>query len=73
MVERRGVIVFCEVKTRSSKAYGPPAAAVTFAKQRRIRGLALRWLEDHDVRHRSVRFDVASVIGGTVEVIPGAF
>ena len=33
------VHVFCEVKTRASDLYGPPAAAVTVAKQRRIRQL----------------------------------
>ena len=37
------VLVVCEVKTRSSLAYGHPAEAVTPAKQQRIRRLARRW------------------------------
>ncbi|HET8929267.1 MAG TPA: YraN family protein [Acidimicrobiales bacterium] len=67
------VIVFCEVKTRSSNAFGVPAAAVTPVKQRRIRHLAMRWLDDHDVHARSLRFDVASVIDGSVDIVKAAF
>lgn len=68
-----GLIVFCEVKTRSSNAYGVPASAVTPTKQRRIRHLAMRWLDEHDVRAQQLRFDVASVLNGRVEVIEAAF
>ena len=67
------VIVFCEVKSRSSTAFGVPASAVTLAKQRRIRHLALRWLAEHGRRAPSLRFDVASVVDGGVEVIESAF
>ena len=73
VVARRDQIVFCEVKTRTSYAYGAPAAAVTPTKQRRIRHLAMRWLDEHDERRRAMRFDVASVIGGEVEIVAGAF
>jgi putative endonuclease len=55
------VVVFCEVKTRRSDAFGLPAEAVTPAKQRRIRSLGARWLREHPVRARSIRFDVVSV------------
>jgi putative endonuclease len=61
VVARHGVVVFCEVKTRRGDTYGAPFEAVTLAKQRRLRQLALRWLADHPGRHREVRFDVASV------------
>ena len=68
-----GVIVFCEVKTRSSDRFGLPAEAVTAGKQRRIRRLALSWLDDAGRRAGRVRFDVACVVGGRVEVIESAF
>ncbi|MGI8709510.1 MAG: YraN family protein, partial [Acidimicrobiales bacterium] len=57
-------VVICEVKTRSSLAFGHPAEAVTATKQRRIRGLASRWLIEGDppFRPHEVRFDVAAVL-----------
>jgi putative endonuclease len=65
--------VFCEVKTRASDLYGPAAAAVTVAKQRRIRQLGVEWLRAHDLGHVPVRFDVAAVTGNRVELITNAF
>ena len=73
VVVREGAVVFCEVKTRSSLAFGSPADAVTRSKQRRLRGLAARWLAEHEVRARLIRFDVAAVLPGSVEVIEAAF
>jgi putative endonuclease len=70
---RGSVLVVCEVKTRSSDAFGSPAAAVTPAKQRRLRRLAMAWLDGHGARGRHLRFDVAAVVGNTVTVIEGAF
>jgi putative endonuclease len=61
VARRDGVLVFCEVKTRSSNAYGVPAEAVTQGKARRIRRLAARWLAEERVRAPEVRFDVAAV------------
>lgn len=68
-----GGVVFCEVKTRTSAAFGVPAEAVTAAKQRKLRHLAAAWLADAPRRPRSVRFDVACVLAGAVEVIEEAF
>ncbi len=75
LVLRRGrTVVFCEVKTRTSDAFGAPQEAVTRAKQTRIRHLAARWLsEGAPVSAVGIRFDVASVLGGRVEVLEGAF
>jgi putative endonuclease len=61
------VLVFCEVKTRSSTAYGDPAEAVLGAKALRLRRLALRWLAHQqtygDPRFwPELRFDVVSVL-----------
>lgn len=72
---RDGVFVFSEVKTRSSLAYGHPAEAVTVAKQRKVRQVALRWLGAHRDRTYSptLRFDVVAVLAGEVSVIEAAF
>lgn len=60
-----GVLVVCEVKTRSSDAFGPPEEAVTAAKVRRLRGLAAEWLaEQGQARdtYERIRLDVVAVV-----------
>jgi putative endonuclease len=75
LVCRRGrAVVFCEVKTRTTDAFGAPVEAVTRDKQMRVRRLAARWIEDAaEFRPVEIRFDVASVLGGDVDVVTGAF
>jgi putative endonuclease len=73
IVRLRRTIVFCEVKTRSSDAFGLPAEAVTRAKRERLRHLAAKWLEDSPIRAMGIRFDVASILDGQLEIIEGAF
>lgn len=74
IVQRGSVVVVCEVKTRSSLAFGSPAEAVGWEKQRRIRRLTAQWLSEHE-RSGSVeiRFDVAEVLGRHLRVIESAF
>ncbi len=76
VVARPGELVFCEVKTRSSDRFGAPAEAITPAKQARLRVLAGRFLAEADSGHTrgwSLRFDVAAVTAGRIDVIEGAF
>ncbi len=74
LVLRSGsTVVFCEVKARSTLAFGSPLEAVTAAKRRRIRLLATRWLQQSGVRAGELRFDVVGVLDGAVEVVEGAF
>lgn len=74
LVVRKGrVLVFCEVKTRTTDAFGTPAEAVTREKRDRIRRLAAVYLEDAPFRAREVRFDVAGILDGKLEVIEAAF
>ena len=63
IVAREGdALVFCEVKTRRGVGYGFPVEAVTFAKQRKLRVLAQRWLAAHDEHAPDLRFDVVGVL-----------
>jgi putative endonuclease len=74
IVHRGRTIVFCEVKTRTSTAFGVPAEAVTAQKRRRIRHLAAKWLEEESpLRPREIRFDVACILAGELEILEGAF
>ncbi len=72
VLSRGRLLVFCEVKTRSSDRFGAPAEAISFAKAARIRRLAARYLAETGW-HGDVRFDVAAVMGGVVQVIEAAF
>jgi putative endonuclease len=73
-----GMLVFCEVKTRRGDGYGTPAAAVTRAKQARLRRLAAAYLSATAAPACRVRFDVVTVTwprGGpaAVDHLEGAF
>jgi len=77
VVERRGVLVVCEVKSRRVGAYGGGYEAVTWRKRAKLRSLAEAFLQETGFRFGAVRFDVASVSaeGGRsdVEVCEDAF
>lgn len=55
------ILSFVEVKTRTSDAAGPPEAAVSKAKQRRIGRAASEYLRRLRRKPVSYRFDIASV------------
>jgi putative endonuclease len=74
LIVRRGAeVVFCEVKSRATAAFGTPAEAVTHEKRQRIRHLAARWIQDSKIRPAQIRFDVAAILGDELEVYEGAF
>ena len=56
------VLVVCEVKTRSSVAFGSPLEGVTEQKAARVRRLAARWLAAHSIRPHEVRIDLVGVL-----------
>jgi putative endonuclease len=65
IVARDGAsLVVCEVKTRSSDAFGTPLEAITEVKARRLSRLAKCWIAAHPgVRSTgSVRIDVVTVV-----------
>jgi putative endonuclease len=78
IARRSGTVVFCEVKTRRSDAFGLPLEAVTARKRARLRTVAMQWLEQSGSRACELQFDVASVRPDgrgrwVVEVIECAF
>jgi putative endonuclease len=69
-------LVVCEVKTRSSLAFGSPLEGVTEQKAARLRRLAARWLTDHKIRPDEVRIDLVGVLvpragGPTIDHVRG--
>lgn len=58
---KKSMVVFVEVKTRTSNAFGRPYEAVGPDKQRRISRSASAWLVERKWTEKPARFDVISV------------
>lgn len=58
------MIVFVEVKTRTSKAFGLPETSITPTKMERIENAALLWLQAHPEASEDWRVDVVAIIMG---------
>ena len=56
------VLVFVEVKCRSSERYGHPLEAITPAKEARLWLLALAWLKERELRCKRIRVDAIGII-----------
>jgi len=74
VARKKDLLVFAEVKARTSFAFGGPLAAVTPAKQKKITVAALYYLKEKNLRPDSIRFDVIALLAGKPpEHIPDAF
>lgn len=61
ILQKDGIIVVLEVKTRSQNSIAAPREFVTAAKQRRIMLAAAAYLQEKGLTEHAVRFDVAAV------------
>jgi putative endonuclease len=72
-----GTLVFAEVKSRRSAAYGAPELAVGREKQKKISRIALNYLSEKRLSHLPARFDVVAVMllqsGPRIDIIRNAF
>lgn len=63
IVARDGsTLVVCEVKTRRRTTYGAPIEAVGPRKLRRLRELALHWLDEQQIHAPRIRIDVIGIV-----------
>ena len=67
------VIVFVEVKTRKTLAFGRPSEAVNFPKQQKIRRCAEWFLVQKKLMESPCRFDVIEVVDQEINHIENAF
>lgn len=71
IVARKGyLIVFAEVKTRSSLVFGTPGEAVDAQKRQHMKNTAMYYLKMHRICNMNIRFDVIEVY---IDHIEGAF
>jgi len=78
VIARRGpLVVFCEVRSRSSDRLMTPAQSIDGRKVARVRRAAAQWLKQAGLGPVQVRFDAASVLfdvpEGRLNYLPGAF
>jgi putative endonuclease len=77
VAEEGETLVFVEVKSRRSDAYGDPQLAVGRQKQRKISMISANYLAERHLPHRPARFDVVAVkllpAGHRIELIRNAF
>jgi putative endonuclease len=70
-------VIFVEVKTRTSAAFGEPVEAVGPAKQAKLRNLAQEYLISHGLEESNARFDVLGIMldadGPSYEHLTDAF
>ena len=64
VAERGELLVFVEVRTRATAAFGGPEETVSQAKQRRVVAAARDYLARRRGPERAVRFDVVAVTDG---------
>lgn len=68
LVARRGsLVVFCEVRSRSSDRFISPAHTITAVKVQRLRQAAALWLRQVKLERVDVRFDAACIVFDTPE------
>ena len=60
IAQKRGYLVFVEVKLRKNNAFGEAREFVTAAKQQRVIMAAQLWLQSHEIELQP-RFDVIEV------------
>ncbi len=73
IAKQNNTIVFVEVKTRTSNAFGTPAEAVTKTKQRKLTQVATLFLKTTKNLNSNARFDVVEVLDSKINHIKNAF
>ena len=77
IAQRRRLLVFCEVRARTSDKLMSPAHTIDAKKIARVRSAASQWLRENKRAGIDVRFDAAAVVfdtpEGRIEYYEGAF
>ena len=73
IAEWKDLLIFVEVKSRSSKLYGLPCEAVDERKQAKIKKVAQVFLFDKKYQDKQIRFDVIEILEDQINHIENAF
>lgn len=67
------VLVFVEVKTRTSEKFGAPSEAVNYQRQKRYIKIAEFYIHTFNMYEKEVRFDIIEIMGRQINHIRAAF
>ncbi len=56
------IVVFVEVRTKTSTVYGPAYNSVTYHKQQQVRRVALYYISKYNLVKTQFRFDVIGIV-----------
>ena len=78
IAKEKGALVFVEVKTRRSEAFGSPLDSITHQKRHQIVKTARYYLKRYGIKDVACRFDAVSILilpdqAPIIEVIQDAF
>lgn len=73
IARHKKIIIFVEVKSKSSLYFGLPSEEVTPRKQNKIRNVALLFLKENNLQDACIRFDVIEVLNNNINHIINAF
>ena len=62
IAQDKHIVVFIEVRTKTSDAYGPAYNSVTLTKQQQVKRVALGYIAEHNLVNTQFRFDVIGII-----------
>ena len=66
VARQQNILVFVEVKTRSTFKYGFPDESINHKKECRLREAAEIYIEQEDL-HNEIRFDIVSIVKNNFE------
>ena len=66
IARHQNILVFVEVKTRSTFKYGFPDESIDLKKENRLREAAEIYIEQKDL-HNEIRFDIVSIVKNNFE------
>ena len=66
IARHQNILVFVEVKTRSTFKYGFPDESIDHKKENRLREAAEIYIEQKDL-HNEIRFDIVSIVKNNFE------
>lgn len=73
IAKQKDVLVFVEVKYRTTNMYGLPREAVGKFKQQKIKQVATIYLQTNKLFDSKIRFDVIEILGDEITHIENAF